>query len=103
MHASLQFTPDGGAGGASGAERDALLAGEASKDVFREAACYGPLVLQLLEGVLTFSGAQFRDNLDWLYPLLTGLISAGSVEIRQRVAAIFNSQVKDLLFPAPGK
>ena len=71
--------------------------GEHSKDIFREAASYGPLVLQLLDGLLGFDEEQFEENLHWLYPLLTGLISAGSVEIRQRVAAIFNSNVKELL------
>jgi len=37
------------------------------------------------------------ENLDFLYPLLTGLIAAGSVEVRQRVGKIFDTQVRELL------
>ena len=98
MHASLQFTYSGGsAWGGYTPERDALLVGEHSRDLFREAAAYGPMVLQLLEGLLAFSEGQFRANLHWLYPLLTGLISCGSVEIRCMVTHVFNGRLRALL------
>jgi hypothetical protein len=98
MHASLQFTYSGGsAWGGYTPERDALLVGEHSRDLFREAAAYGPMVLQLLEGLLAFSDEQFKTNLHWLYPLLTGLVSCGSVEIRQMLTQVFNVRLRKLL------
>jgi len=104
MHSSLQFTSGGGCAdptlAANAGARDELLKGEHSKDLFREAASYGPLVLQLLDGLLGLHDGQFTENLPWLYPLLTGLISAGSVEIRQRVGKIFETKIRELL-PIP--
>lgn len=98
MHGSLQFTSSGGSGlGTYNKERDALLTGEHSRDIFREAAAYGPLVMQLLEGLLSFDDVQFKDNLPWLYPLLTGLITCASVEIRQRLSEVFAFRLRKLL------
>ena len=54
-------------------------------------------MLQLLDGVLGFDEQQFRANLGWLYPLLTGLIACGSVEIRARVRDVFDSRLRALL------
>jgi hypothetical protein len=79
------------------AERDALLVGDHSKDLFREAAAYAPIVLQLLDGVLSFDDAEFKENLSWLYPLLTGLITCGSVEIRARLRDVFEGRLKAML------
>jgi hypothetical protein len=98
MHASLQFTSSGGAAwGGYTPERDALLVGEHSRDLFREAAAYGPMVLLLLDGLLAFTDAQFGANLGWLYPLLTGLVGCGSVEIRQRLSVVFAVRLRSFL------
>jgi hypothetical protein len=97
MQTALQYTAAGGSGAVYTAERDALLQGEHGRDVFREAAAFGPLVLQLLDGVLSWGDAQFRENLHWLYPLLTGLIGSGSVEIRQRLAEVFEIRLRKML------
>jgi hypothetical protein len=99
MHASLQFSSGGvavaGRRGGHTAESDALLA--ADRDLFREAAAYGPLVMQLLRGVLAFDDAQFAENLHWLYPLLTGLIVCGNLEVRQLLAGVFDQRLRPLL------
>ena len=91
MHASLQFTAGGGSTVLRDADSDALLQGEHARDLFREAAAYGPLMLQILDGLLGFDDAQFKANLTWLMPLLIGLVGAGSVEVRQRVARVLQS------------
>jgi hypothetical protein len=54
-------------------------------------------VLGLLDEVLDLGEARFRENLDFLWPLLTGLIGAGSVEVRQRVGRIFETRIRELL------
>lgn len=63
MHASLQFTIGGGGAVTRDAASDELLQGDHSRDLFREAAAYGPLVLQLLDGLLGFDDTQFKSNL----------------------------------------
>jgi Sec7-like guanine-nucleotide exchange factor len=78
-------------------DRDELLVGDHSKDLFREAAAYAPIVLQLLDGVLSFDNDEFKENLSWLYPLLTGLITCGSVEIRLRLRNVFEGRLKAML------
>ena len=78
-------------------DRDELLVGDHSKDLFREAAAYAPIVLQLLDGVLSFDDDEFKENLSWLYPLLTGLITCGSVEIRLRLRNVFEGRLKAML------
>lgn len=81
----------------SSSDRDSLLVGDHSKDLFREAAAYAPIVLQLLDGVLSFDDDEFKENLSWLYPLLTGLITCGSVEIRARLRNVFEGRLKAML------
>jgi hypothetical protein len=77
--------------------------GAIDRDLFREAASYGPLVGTLLEGLLlSFSDEEFSTNLHWIHPLLTGLIVAGNLEIRALVAGVFEDRVKPLLrLPLP--
>jgi len=84
-------------GVSSSSDRDSLLVGDHSKDLFREAAAYAPIVLQLLDGVLSFDDDEFKENLSWLYPLLTGLITCGSVEIRARLRNVFEGRLKAML------
>jgi hypothetical protein len=92
----------GGAGG-EGEEGGGGIAhlldgsGHIDRDLFREAAAYGPLVGCLLEGLMAFDDAQFAANLHWLYPLLTGLVIAGSLEIRALVAGVLEERVRPLL------
>ena len=62
-----------------------------------EAGAYLPIVNTLLDGVLGFDEAQFRAEISWLYPLLSGLIGCGSVEIRQRVREVFDSRIRNML------
>lgn len=69
-------------------------AGAIDRDIFREAAAYGPLVSQLLASILSWEGDQFTDNLPWVYPLLTGLIVAGNMEIRALVAGVFETRLR---------
>jgi hypothetical protein len=83
--------------GVSSSDRDSLLVGDHSKDLFREAAAYAPIVLQLLDGVLSFDDDEFKENLSWLYPLLTGLITCGSVEIRARLRNVFEGRLRAML------
>ena len=71
--------------------------GQVDRDLFREAAAYGQLVLTLLRELLAFDDTQFKENLDWLYPLLTGLIVAGNIEIRSHLAAVFEGRIGSLL------
>ena len=78
-------------------DRDELLVGDHSKDLFREAAAYAPIVLQLLDGILSFDDDEFKENLSWLYPLLTGLITCGSVEIRLCLRNVFEGRLKAML------
>jgi hypothetical protein len=70
------------------------------RELFRETAAYGPLVLVLLEGVLAWGDDQFAANLPWLYPLLTELVVAGNQEIRGLVAGVLRERLPPLL-PAP--
>ena len=67
------------------------------RELFRETAAYGPLVLTLLQGVLAWDAPQFRANLGWLFPLLTGLVVAGSLEVRSLVAGVLQRRVAALL------
>jgi len=62
-----------------------------------EAGAYLPIVNTLLDGVLGFDEAQFRAEISWLYPLLSGLIGCGSVEIRQRVRVVFDQRIRGML------
>jgi hypothetical protein len=84
---------------AAGAAADSALALDV-RELFRETAAYGPLVLTLLGGVLAWDDARFRDNLGWLYPLLTGLVVAGSLEVRSLVAGVFERRLASML-PLP--
>jgi len=97
MQAALQYTSTGGSTTVYTAERDALLMGEHGRDIFRESAAFGPLVIQLLDGVLSWDDNQFKENLHWLYPLLTGLIGSGSVEIRMRLSEVFEIRLRKML------
>lgn len=89
---------------AASATPDSALALDV-RELFRETAAYGPLVLTLLGGVLSWDGARFRANLGWLYPLLTGLVVAGSLEVRTLVAGVFERRLASMLPlpPAPAK
>jgi len=51
----------------------------------------------LLDGVLDFDDAQFKAELGWLYPLLSGLITCGSVAVRSRVRDVFESRLRPLM------
>ena len=62
-----------------------------------EAGAYLPIVNTLLDGVLGFDDAQFKAEISWLYPLLSGLIGCGSVEIRQRVRVVFDQRIRGML------
>lgn len=84
---------------AAAATADSALALDV-RELFRETAAYGPLVLTLLGGVLAWDDARFRDNLGWLYPLLTGLVVAGSLEVRTLVAGVFERRLASML-PLP--
>ena len=106
MHGALQFgavprerTGSLSSSVASSSSASALLdgSGAVDKELFREAAAYGPLVLTLLHGLLAFDDGQFRENLPWLYPLLTGLIVAGNLEIRGLLASVFEGRFAKLL------
>jgi len=54
-------------------------------------------VLTLLKGLLAFDEGQFRETLEWLYPLLTGLVVAGNLEIRALLASVFEGRLAALL------
>ena len=109
MHASVHFSSaaaDSAARARAGPLAAALSTstadlldggGNIDRDLFREAAAYGPLVARLLEALLGFDDAQFTANLDWLYPLLTGLIVAGNGELRALVAHVFDTRLRGLL------
>jgi hypothetical protein len=109
MQASVSLgtlAPQAGAGGAGGAgdggDGDGashLLDGSGAidRDLFRESAAMGPLVGVLLEGLLTFNDAQFQTNLHWLYPILTGLIVAGGIELRVLVRNVFDQRIAPLI------
>ena len=105
MHGAVSF------GGSLPTERTGVLAtgvaasatslldgaGNVDRDLFREAAAYGPLVMTLLRGLLAFDENQFRETLEWLYPLLTGLVVAGNLEIRALLASVFEGRLAVLL------
>ena len=63
----------------------------------REAGAYTPIVNTLLDGVLDFDDAQFRAELKWLYPLLSGRITCGSVAVRSRVRDVFETRLRPLM------
>jgi Sec7-like guanine-nucleotide exchange factor len=96
----LESSTASGMSSPAGAMSPGAVSGEApdnDRDVFREAAAYGPLVLTLLEGLLAFDDRQFKENLHWLYPLLTGLIVAGNLEIRALVKMVFDGRLQRLI------
>eukprot|EP01138_Halocafeteria_seosinensis_P008060 gb/GECG01008236.1/.p1 GENE.gb/GECG01008236.1/~~gb/GECG01008236.1/.p1 ORF type:complete len:1924 (+),score=268.60 gb/GECG01008236.1/:1-5772(+) len=72
------------------------------REVFREAAAYAPIVLNLLDGILAFTNEEFDAHLSWLYDLLLDLIKCGNHEVRNVVKKIFDERVRLRLFP-PGK
>lgn len=113
MHGALAHAGGGDAararagslGGAGGSHPTSALldgSGAVDRDLFREAAAYGPLVLTLLRELLAFDDAQFLENLPWLWPILTGLVVAGNIEIRDLLASVFETRIASLIGIAPG-
>lgn len=87
--------PAGGAAAEAAPPTSSL--GLDARELFRETAAYGPLVLTLLQGILAWDEAQFRASLSWVYPLLTGLVVAGNLELRGLVAGVFNGRLAAML------
>lgn len=90
---------------------------DSEKELLREIATYSPLVVKLLESVMTFSDAevrvagrcftvfrlksrwhgQFLEHLSILYPLLVELMRCGSRDVRRALFPLFQSRIRVLL------
>jgi hypothetical protein len=63
------------------------------RDAARELQAYTPLVQALCESVKSLPDPEFAERASWLFPLISAMVTAGGVDVRQSVREILETRV----------
>jgi hypothetical protein len=79
---------------------EAAAAASAGTFMHEQREAYRSPVLVCLQGISSLTQSQFRANMEWLAPLLTGLVLSSDVEIRTMVTQLQQDFVNPLVVRA---